>query len=147
MQGVTFPTERRQMFTNVCCTGLVNICQKMNMYNSQCAVQRIFRDTNRSWWQGGTNDISLAVSCKGERCSQKDLLCKRRGCAKSVSEILVRSGTAPLADRVLVSFSFSLCGVENIPCLLCFSYVVCAVINGQMGYEGTHSGAWFFSLA
>lgn len=58
-----------------------------------------------------------------------------------MSNILVQSGTAPLVDCILVSFPFNLYDLENNPFLLNFSYIVHAVINGQMDYEGIHSGA------
>lgn len=58
-----------------------------------------------------------------------------------MSDILVQSGTAPLVDCILESFPFNLYDLENNLFLLNFSYIVHAVINGQMDYEGIHSEA------
>jgi len=58
-----------------------------------------------------------------------------------MSKMLVQSGTASLVDCVFVSFPFNLYDLKNNPFLLHFSYIVCAVTNGWMGYEGIHSRA------
>lgn len=56
----------------------------------------------------------------------------------------MQSSMVLFTDCTLVSFPCNLFDLENNPFLLHFSYIICAVINGQMEYEEIHSGTGFY---
>lgn len=55
---------------------------------------------------------------------------------------MVKTGTA-LLDCILASYHFNLHDLENKLFFLHFSYMICAIINGQVICEGILSEAWF----
>lgn len=68
---------------------------------------------------------------------------KYRNYVRITSKTVVQSGTALLHDCILVSFHFNLHDLEKNPSIFHFSYIICAIINGQMICEGIVSEVWF----